>query len=557
MIPLRPYQVSGIEEVRLRIASGIKRIVFVLATGGGKTVVASSIVASAVAKGSRVLFVAHRRELIRQAWCKLVRNGLAPSDVGVIMAGVEGKVVDTIAPPPSAIAKDEELWRLYARRRPAAAVQVASVDTIRMRAKPTADLVIFDEAHRSLSPSYVNLAAQYPDAVLLGLTATPYRSDNRGLGELYEDLVVIASPRVLVDAGFLVDPRVFTVPAAELPDLSRVKLKGGDYDEAQLAAAMDQANLVGDIVDHWKRLAAGVRTVAFAVNVDHSKHIAQRCREAGVPAEHLDGETPTTERDAILGRLERGETLIVSNCGVLCEGWDQPPVKCCILARPTKSTGLYLQQAGRILRPWQGQAAIILDHAGCALEHGLPTEDREFSLDPPKRRRRSEKDDAPSCKTCENCYAVLPTATRICPSCGHEFLVEERALEEAAGELVEVRAATIEEKRAAWDRLCAERGERKPGWVFHRYLEIFGVKPPSGWRVPAREDESPSNDDEATRRAYWVKCAEQASDRGHDPMAAKLRYRARYGTFPPAEWSTLAPSDPRPRAPIIQEELGL
>ena len=418
-----------------------------------------------------------------------------------------------------------------------------------MRAKPPADLLIFDEAHRSLSPSYLSLAALYPDAVLLGLTATPYRADNRGLGELYDDLVVIASPRVLVAEGFLVEPRVFTIPAAELPDLSRVRLKGGDYDETQLAAAMDQTGLVGDIVEHWRRLALGVRTVAFAVNVDHSKHIAQRFRDAGIAAEHLDGETPTATRDAILARLQRGETLIVSNCGVLCEGWDQPPVKCAILARPTQSTGLYLQQAGRILRPWEGQPAVILDHAGCALEHGLPTEDREFSLEPPKRKRRAEND-APSVKTCERCYAVLPTATRVCPACGHEFLVEERALEETAGELVEVRLATQDEKRAAWDQLCAERGKRKAGWVYHRYMELFGTKPPSAWRVPTTEDEAPPRDDEATRRGYWDRVEREARERGHDPMSAKIRFKARYGGFPPAAWLDRAQA-PRPKAPII------
>src|SRR5262249_5249823 len=158
------------------------------------------------------------------------------------------------------------------------------------------------------------------------------------------------------------------------------------------------------------RRATGARTVAFAVSIEHSRHLAERFNAAGIPAEHLDGETPTPERDAILQRLEYGVTRVVSNVGVLCEGWDQPSVKCCILARPTKSTGLYLQQVGRILRPWsdpatgQARRAVILDHAGCAHEHGLPQDDREFTLEDTKKRTGHAGD-------------KRETAAQTCPRC--------------------------------------------------------------------------------------------------------------------------------------------
>src|SRR5262249_40703510 len=141
-----------------------------------------------------------------------------------------------------------------------------------------------------------------------------------------------------------------------------------------------------------------------------------RFRGAGVAAEHVDGNTPTAERDAILARLERGETSVVSSVGVLCEGWDQPSVKCCALLRPTKSTGLYLEMAGRILRPWQGRQAIILDHAGCTLDHGFVTQDREFTLE--SRAKKRGVDAAPA-KTCPSCWAVIASSASECPSCGH------------------------------------------------------------------------------------------------------------------------------------------
>ncbi len=406
---LRPYQLEAINRVRDRVRAGIRRVLIVLPTGGGKTLIASHIIASAVARGSRVLFLAHRRELVNQAYRKLLAQGLAEAQVGVLMASDP-------------------------RRRPAAPVQVASVDTLRNRAKPPAELVFVDEAHRATAKSYRDIADHYPCAVHLGLTATPYRADGKGLKDAYDDLVVVATPRELIDQGYLVEPRVFTVPSSALPDLSGVRVKGGDYDEAALADAVDRQALVGNIVEHWQRHAQGLRTVVFAVSVAHSKHIVERFQSVGVAAEHLDGTTPTVERDAILARLDAGATQVVGSCGVLSEGWDQPSVKCAVLARPTKSTGLYLQQAGRILRPWQDARAIILDHGGCALEHGLPQDAREFCLDPPRKAKRQS---GPLSKTCPACQAVLPLSTRVCPECGH-VLLEAELPQERDGELVEV-----------------------------------------------------------------------------------------------------------------------
>ncbi|HMA93957.1 MAG TPA: DEAD/DEAH box helicase family protein, partial [Polyangiaceae bacterium] len=380
------------------------------------TVIAGSIISRAAMNGERVLFLAHRRELINQAYRKLLDFGLPAAAVGVMMASDP-------------------------RRRPGAPVQVASVDTLRSRAKPSADLVFTDECHRALSQTHRGIAAHYPNARHIGLTATPYRADGKGLGDAYDELLLVASPRQLIDEGFLVEPRIFTVPYSQRPDLSKVKISNGDYAADALEQAVDRTALVGNIVEHWLEHAAGIRTVVFAVSVAHSRHIAERFRAAGITAEHLDGMTPTLERDAILKRLDRGETLVVSGVGVLAEGWDQPSVKCAILARPTKSTGLYLQQAGRILRPWQNQPAIILDHGGCALEHGLPQDDREFSLEGRKKRTKTQLDSP--VRECPSCNAVLAINSRICPECGYQLLAERDLPEEAAGKLVEVSAESF------------------------------------------------------------------------------------------------------------------
>lgn len=541
MIALRPYQHTAIGEVRARIRRGKRRVLLVLATGGGKTVVASSIIESACANGNTVLFLAHRKELIDQTVKKLAGFGFDGSRVGVIRA------------------QDD-------RKNPRAPVQVASVQTLVNRPVQPWDLIIVDEAHRSLAPSYAKtvervnaerakLTPPRGPAVVLGLTATPYRADGRGLGAAYDDLVAVASPRVLIDEGFLVEPRIYSTPRKL--DLSGVATRGADYDGEELAALMDQRALTGDIVEHWRQHLDGVRTVVFACSVEHSRHIAERFREANIPAEHLDGETPEDVREAILARLDSGETLVVSNCSVLCEGWDQPAVKGLVLARPTKSTALYLQMAGRILRPWAGdpaQPAVILDHAGAVHEHGFPQDDREYTLeDKPKKRAA-----APSVKTCDACFMALPARTRICPGCGRDFGADEpdeRAeLPEQEGQLVELKPLTTEEKRALFDDLCAVAEEKKykPGWVFYRYREAVGCAPPAGWKVPgARAPEACTAEDKA---AEWERLCAMERERQYRRGWAWARYRAKFGEAPATSRPVAVasePNDPAPRAPSL------
>ena len=461
-ICLRHYQRAAAHEIQTRVMHGARRILVVAPTGSGKTVLFAHLATTARARGRRVLIVAHRRELIHQAYAKLLASGLDEVDVGVVMASDP-------------------------RRRPAAGIQVASVDTLRYRTRPRADLVIIDECHRATAKSYRDLTDAYPAAIHLGFTATPYRSDGRGLGEIYDEIVVVASIGSLIAEGYLVQPRVFTVPT--LPDLSNVRVRGGDYDERALATAVNTTSLVGDLVEHWRSHAGGVRTVAFAVSVEHSRHIAERFRAAGVAAEHLDGATATAERDAILKRLATGTTRVVTNCNCLSEGFDLPSVKCAILARPTKSAGLFLQQAGRILRPFEGLRAVILDQAGSAAVHGLPQAEREFSLDGIKRRGATQT--APS-RTCPECYAVLPAAMQTCPECSFAFPAKELVPEENEGALVELmpkakQFALPDARRVHLEQLRALARSQRRGedWVSARYVARYGEPPPSDWAASA------------------------------------------------------------------------
>lgn len=476
-------------------------------TGAGKTVIAVRMILLALARNKRVLFNAHRREIIDQTYEKLLWAGVDKSMLGVIMANDK-------------------------RRNPVAPVQVASIDTIRNRAnKPPADLVFVDEAHRSLAQSIVRLMEAYPNASIIGLTATPWRADNKGFEMVFDDLVLVATVKELIDLGFLAEPRVFTGPAEHVPDLSSVRTKGGDYDEKELALAMDKSALIGDIVEHWGRLAEKRKTVAFGVNITHSKHIAELARGAGIRAEHIDGEMRVTERQAILGRFDRGETEFVCNVNVLAEGWDHPPCKCLVQARPTKSIALHLQQAGRILRPWNKVVPVILDHARNAISFGLPQDEREYTLEAPSKKRRAGSSIVPV-KTCPTpgCYAVLSAHVSECPLCGHVFQPEEPIPGTVDGKLVEY---TIEHKRKVWEELCQKEmdttGELN-GWAFEMFKNKFKAAPPKDFR-PISIKKWPEED----KRSYARWLMKRARDEVRGVRWVYAVYRGKFNEDPPLE----------------------
>ena len=464
-ITLRQYQLDAVENLRESVRAGNRCLILQAGTGSGKTIIAAQIIKNAVAKKKYVLFLAHRRELIDQCADKLERFGVPH---GIIMAGRQGHVSQNVQ-----VASIQTLWH-------------RAVKKTRMHLPPT-DLIVLDACQRSLSKTYRHLIDAYPEATVWGLTATPCRGDGRGLGEIYDDMVCCPPVVELTAAGFLVPIKYF---APSAPDLAGVKIRMGDYVEGELATRMDKQPLVGSIVENWGRLAEGRQTVVFATGVKHSMHIADEFKKAGVAAAHLDGNTPLDERKQILGDLFTGAITVVSNCMVLCEGWDCPPVSCCILARPTKSIGLYLQMAGRTLRPWEGKAdCLLVDHAGCIYEHGFVDEPVPWDLDPKIRIKdaitNSKKKKARPI-TCPECKCTFQGLAE-CPECGWAPKKVGQEYAWVAGELVEVRknakavAAryTMQEKESWFQQLgqvAKERGYRD-GWIGHTYKKKFGVWP--------------------------------------------------------------------------------
>lgn len=390
MIKDRDYQINAIQGVRNAIQRGSKRVLVQASTGAGKTHIAARIIESAVNKGKRVLFVAHRKEIIGQSSVKLDSMDI---EHGIIMAD-------------------------HPRYKPSAGVQVASVQTLRNRHKPAADLVFFDEAHLSVSKSFLDLVEHYKNAVIIGLTATPARTDGRGLGEIYQDMVQVVPMRELIELGFLVQPRVF---APFVPNLGGFKVVRGDYDATQVAAEMDKSSITGDIVKHWKQYATGRPTICFASSVAHSQHIVDEFNASGITAKHLDAKTPSYLRDQIIDDFKAGKFNVLSNMGIMIEGFDHPATSCVILARPTQSVTIYLQAVGRGMRPATGKNdVVILDHAGLTHSHGFVTDEREWSLDGRKKKsKKSESEKAPSVTICPSCFAAYSRQEHpnACPEC--------------------------------------------------------------------------------------------------------------------------------------------
>jgi superfamily II DNA or RNA helicase len=462
---LRGYQVQAVEAVRAAIRAGRRRVLLVSPTGTGKTEMYLSLVHSALAKGNKVLVLASQEELLEQPGRKLDAAG---RDFGVLQG---------------------DHWRV----RPWLPLQLASVQTlVRRGARPEASVVICDEAHLFVAETFARIVADYPRAVILGLTATPRRLDGRGLGELFEELVVATTIERSIADGWLVPVRTF---APSEPDLSAVKISGGDFNRGAAARVMEKPAIVGDIVATWQKLAAGRPTIGFAADVAHSERMVAAFRAAGISVSHVDGTTPRAERARLLADLSSGALTVLWNAQLLTLGVDVPRVSCIVMARPTLSETVYLQEGGRGLRPFPGKTdLLLLDHAGNCLRHGLLEWAREWSLEGVVRRKRDEK--VPGLRLpCKQCFAISPAGAAVCVDCGAPFPRRPRVVLQRPGELKEAtfasRASSFgPEARiktlAKWIREGDERGY-SPARALVIFRKAFGTPPDRVTADRARE----------------------------------------------------------------------
>ena len=441
---LRPYQKDAKWRVHELWSQGVNNVCLVLPTGAGKSAITANIVHEN-AGPSAVL--AHRQELVSQLSMALARECVRHKIIG-----------------PKGLIKlcvrlhMEELGRSYYD--PSANCAVVSVQTLVRRIDQLSTwfekvtLWVTDECHHLCSDNlWGKGVALFPNARGLGVTATPLRADGKGLGRhadgVMDSMVVGPSMRDLIDAGFLSDYRIFA-PPSDL-DLSNVKVSNstGDFSIPALTNATRKSCIMGDVVSHYKRLAMGKRGLTFATDVKSAVEIAENFNIAGVPAIALDAKTPDADRVAALRKFKNGEYLQVVSVDLFDEGTDIPAVEVVSFARATQSYGKYVQSFGRALRLFAGKThAIIIDHVGNVIRHGLPDAPRQWTLDAREKRGKNTPDDGVKLKACPDCTAVYERELTACPMCGFEPIPAGRsAPEQVDGDLHELDPATLAQMR--------------------------------------------------------------------------------------------------------------
>lgn len=453
--PLRPYQAIAIDEARQAYRKGKRAILLVAPTGAGKTRIGVELVASALSKpGGCVLWLAHRQELIRQAYAALKREGVPPEQIGIV------------AP-----------WASYSRD---ARVQVASISTLvsmrrRGAALPKARVVVFDEAHHYAADEWREVAALSTDsgAAALGLTATPERGDGRAMGDLFDHLVPVASIRQLQAMAVLVPVLTISPPYRS-------------------------NNLASEPLEAYQRHAPGSKAIVYCTTVGHAESVEDSFKAAGIEAATIHAQTPPALRFGLVESYRTGSSAALRALGphrlppkVLCnvytltEGLDVPDIGCVILARGCGHPGMYLQMVGRGLRAAPGKVRLVLiDLCGVVHEHGLPETDRDYSLDGVAitERSRGTKDHVKECKTC-GCiferWKITTDGRRQCPECG-EVGKEIPPIKVVKAEMGAVgRAASETDRVATYRSLLATAADRgyKPGWVAHRFKALYETWP--------------------------------------------------------------------------------
>lgn len=423
--------------------NGKRFVLLVLPTGGGKTVIFSVIIAEHIGPSC---VIAHRQELVSQISLALARNGVKHNILSPLPVI---KLCNRL--------HMDELGRSYYDLD--AKCTVAGVDTLLNRAERLTNwaqsitLVVMDEAHHILKENkWGKAVALFKNAKGLGVTATPDRTDSKGLGKDFEgvaDELIIGPPgRTLINSGFLTDYKIYA-PPSDL-DLTAVPISTatGDYSGKKLASAVKKSKVVGDIVDHYLSLTPGKLGISFLPDVESAMVVAEKFNTMNVPAVVIHAKTPASDRIRWIKEFKNGQLLQLVNVDIFGEGFDLPALEVVSFGRPTQSYSLYSQQFGRVLRVmlngytqnWrtlspterlfliaqsQKPSGIILDHVGNVLRHGLPDYRSTWAL-----ARREKKKNAQSellLKVCVKCSRVFERFKVACPYCGFEPLPSVRS----------------------------------------------------------------------------------------------------------------------------------
>lgn len=471
---LRPHQTKAIEDLRAQFAQGKRRIVLQAPTGFGKTLTAAKIIESALTKGKRVLFTVPRLSLVGQAIEDFEREGIR--HIGAMQAN-------------------------HPRTDASAPVQVATVHTLSNRLKDTRphELVIVDECHED-HKVIGEMMGRWIGSSFIGLSATPWR---QGMGIQWHGLVQAATIGSLIDTGYL---SKFTVFAPDVPDLSGVRIRAGEYQEEGLKAIMGEAKLVANVVHTWLAKGEDRPTLVFGIDRAHAYMLQQQFIQAGVSAGYVDCETDLVERAYLARQFRAGEVRVACSVRTLTTGIDWP-VSCIVDAAPTRSEMLHVQKIGRGLRINPGtEDCLILDHAGNSLRLGLVTDINYDELDKTPKGEKPKEVRVKLPKPCEACGA-LHTQMK-CPECGTERKAPSGYVETAEGELVEFgaskKAPTKAEKQAFWSMALWLDDDRMKGGRLAKglYKGKFGVWPVGLIDARKRPDQAFWNYEKASRIRY-------------------------------------------------------
>jgi len=460
LYPLRPYQQQAIDNLKLSFRKGNNRPLLYAPTGAGKTVMAAHIANGALEKGKTVCFIVPFTVLINQTAKSFMDQGM--DQPGIIQA--------------------DHAWTDSTKR-----LQIASVQTLARRKTKVFDLYIIDEAHVVYS-EIVNLA-ESTNAPFVALSGSPY---TKGLGKIYNDLVIAKSLASLIDDGYLSD---YIAYAPSAPDMKGAKTSMGDYQASDAGKRASEAKIIGSVTDTWLRLGENEATVCFACNVAHAQHLGIAFERIGVTNRVITAKTPHEEREEILELFSKGEVKILINVATLTTGLDVD-VRCLIFARPTKSMILWAQCFGRALRTAPGKKrAIMLDHAGNFERLGRPEDHVIDCLDDGEKNESSKakkdeeekKEKLP--KVCPKCKILKDAGIHECPACGFAPVFNQD-VEVQDGELIQIKGpekskkATKDDKQKFWSELLGyrkilrARGKNyKDGWFSNKYREKFNVWP--------------------------------------------------------------------------------
>lgn len=454
MFKLRDYQQETIDKIYQSMKHGHKRIIVQQPPRTGKTVIMAEIARRTTAKGNRIMFLIHRKEVLSQAMTTFKQQNVNMNLATMGMVQSLTRHVSELTAP---------------------------------------QLIFVDEAHHALAKSYRRILVSFPNAYVLYFTATPIRTGHDQLDQIADDIIVGKSIKWLTEHHFLAPFHYYG-----LGDIDRSKLRkqNGDYSSSSMDDALSH-QIYGHIVEQYQRLASGKQAVVYCHSIGSAKKVTEQFRKANITAEEIDGNTDQTIRDKLVQQFRDQQLTILVNVNLFTEGVDLPNVDCVIMARPTSSLALYLQFSMRCLNPRKGKTAIIIDHVDNFLNFGLPDNDRDWkqAIVTKDKRKTANSDNGPALAQCSYCFGTFyrkDIHDGCCPLCGHALEKENKDYKIVNVDLQEIKENQAVKHRKQLvqkilnDQVMANVADKSPGQLhtlkeFQAYAELHNYSPGWAW----------------------------------------------------------------------------